>query len=55
MNNRKGNLGVSLKINRLSEHLLKYCAAGTLTIELGIVYTSRSGSLDMLRLSFAGN
>jgi len=34
MNNRKGNLGVSLKINGLSEHLLKYCAARTLTIEL---------------------
>lgn len=37
MNNKEGNLGVSLKINKPPEDLLKYCAAGTQIIALGIV------------------
>lgn len=52
MNNRKGNLGVSLKINRLPEPHLKYCATGTLTTELGIIYTCKNALVDMPRLNF---
>lgn len=54
MNNKEGNLGVSLKINRLPEHLLKYCAAEILTIELGIAQV-RVVWWICLSYTFAGN
>lgn len=55
MSNKEGNLGVSLKVSRPPEHLLKYCAAGTLVTELGIVQIISVVWWICLNYTFAGN